>query len=42
MILILMREAYKQGMNLEKKFIENETKFYGYSSIEDAEKKHGK
>ena len=42
LILKQMREAYKQGMNLEKQIIENETKFYGYSSIEDAEKKHGK
>ncbi len=42
LILKQMQEAYKQGMNLEKQIIENETKFYGYSSIEDAEKKHGK
>ena len=42
LILKQMREAYKQGMNLEKQIIENETKFYGYSSIEDAETKHGK
>lgn len=40
LILKQMQEAYKQGMNLEKQIIENETKFYGYSSIEDAEKKH--
>ncbi len=34
--------AYERGDNLLKQTIANETLFYGYSSLEDAEAKHGK
>ena len=35
-------EAYEKGENLLKQTIANETLFYGYSSLEEAEEKHGR
>jgi hypothetical protein len=34
--------AYKRGESLLKQTITNETLFYGYQSLEEAEEKHGK
>lgn len=34
--------AYEKGESLLKQTIANETLFYGYASLEEAEKKHGK
>ena len=34
------REAYKKGDSLLKETIANETQFYGYASLEEAEAKH--
>ena len=35
-------EAYKSGENLLKQIIANETQFYGYSSLEEAEAEHAR
>lgn len=35
------KEAYAQGENTLRDIIANETRFYGYDSLEEAEKKHG-
>lgn len=35
-------EAYEKGESLLKQTIANETLFYGYASLEEAEEKHGK
>ncbi|MCM1123995.1 MAG: DUF4125 family protein, partial [Eubacterium sp.] len=35
-------EAYAKGESLLKQTIANETLFYGYSSLEEAEEKHGR
>lgn len=35
-------EAYEQDENLLKQTIANETLFYGYASLEEAEEKHGR
>ena len=36
------RQAYEQGESLLKQTIANETLFYGYASLEEAEEKHGR
>lgn len=36
------KQAYEQGESLLKQTITNETLFYGYASLEEAEEKHGK
>ncbi len=35
------KEAYEKGESLLKQTIANETLFYGYGSLEEAEAKHG-
>ncbi len=42
LILKETEEAYQRGDSLLKQTIANETLFYGYSSLEEAEEKHGK
>lgn len=41
LILRETMEAYNKGESLLKQTIANETLFYGYSSLEEAERKHG-
>ncbi len=36
-----VKKAYEKGENLQRDMIANETRFYGYKSLEEAEKRHG-
>lgn len=42
MIWKQVKDAESRGENLERQIIANETRFYGYSSLEEAEEKHKK